>query len=351
MRNNMESPAILRLPVELQQRILSRLPSKSRLRFVSACKVLSNSFGFSAVHDALNQAKGRTYVNHSNRKVIMYPQLLCLAPSRTLVGKHVKHATYEDDPDDLGKGDKKDFHDDDSDHVVAPPGSQTMKQHVSKTWVVEPADLEHALTQPFYICSVKFTEARDDILLYVTFPEYNQGSDEGNDIHVSSDGVEPCSEYMDKYIATLEERIPNEDRLHINGPHSYNKMLETGAVLGGVDRTMLREFFLDNCTECGGARTICPGCGGVGGRWPEAFASCGFDTPCPQCIGYDAARTGAEYTCWENIYESQRAMDEKLNIAAVQHTFLSREQWEAKCKTKKKSNKKKDSDNEADVDS
>ncbi len=95
MRNNMESPAILRLPVELQQRILSKLPSKSRLRFVSACKVLSNSFGFSAVHDALNEAKGRTCLNHSSRKVkIMYPQLLCLAPSRMLVEKHVKHVTY-----------------------------------------------------------------------------------------------------------------------------------------------------------------------------------------------------------------------------------------------------------------
>ncbi|KAK0228253.1 hypothetical protein IW262DRAFT_1455437 [Armillaria fumosa] len=320
MENDMESPAILRLPVELQQRILSKLLPKSRLHFVNACKVLSNSFRFSAVHEALNEAKGRTYLSHSNNRVkITYPQLLCLAPSRTLVRKHVKHATYPEGPDDSGKSDKG-FHDDNSDYVVAPPGSQMMKQRVSKTWVVEPADLKHALTEPFYICSVKFTEARDDILLYVTFPEYNQGSYEENDIHVSSDGVEPCSEYIDKYTATLEKRIPDGDRLHVSGPHSYNKMLETGALLGAVDYTMLREFFLDNCTECGGARTICPGCGGVSGRWPETFASCGFDTPCPQCIGYDTAMTAVDYTRHEN----QRLMDEELNIAAVHHTFLSR---------------------------
>ncbi|KAK0502954.1 hypothetical protein EDD18DRAFT_1345797 [Armillaria luteobubalina] len=336
MKDNTESPSILRLPVELQQRILSKLPPNSRLRFVNACKVLSSSFGFSAVHDALNEAKGRTDLNHSNNRVkITYPRLLCLAPSRTLVAKRVKHATYPEGPDDLGKSDK-DFHDDDSDYIVAPPGSRMMKQRVSKTWVVEPADLEHALTEPFYVCSAKFSEARDDILLYVTFPEYNKGSYEENDIHVFSDGVEPCYKYMVKYTATMEERIPDEDRLHVSGPHSYNKMLETGAVLGAVDHTMLREFFLDNCTECGGGRTICPGCGGVSGRWPEAFASCGFDTPCPQCIGYDSAMTAVDYT----RHESQRLMDEELNIAAVQHTFLSCEQWEARHKTKKKSTKK-----------
>ncbi|KAK0483324.1 hypothetical protein IW261DRAFT_941004 [Armillaria novae-zelandiae] len=339
MRNNMDSPTILQLPVELQQRILSKLPSRSRLRFVSACKVLSSSFGFSAVHDALNEAKGCT---HRNDLKITYPQLLCLAPSRTLVWKRVKHVTYPEDPDDLGKGDKGDFHDDDSDYVVAPSGSRTMKQRVSKTWVVEPVDLKHALTEPFYICSAKFTETRDDILLYVTFPEYNLGSYEENDIHVSSHGVEPCSEYMDKYIATLQEHITDGDGFHVSGPHSYNKMLETGAVLGAVDHTMLREFFLGDCTQCRGARTICPGCG-VLTRWPEAFASCGFDTPCPQCIGYDAAMTAVGYT----RHKSQRLMDEELNIATVKHTFLSHEQWEARRKTKKKPTKKKDSDNEA----
>ena len=187
-----------------------------------------------------------------------------------------QYASYPNDPDDLDKGDKKDFHEDDSDYDVAPPGSRMMKQSVSKTWAVEPADLEHVLTEPFYICSANFTETKDDILLYVTFPEHNQGSYEENDIHVSSNGVELCSEFMGKYIATLEERILKEDRLHVSGPHTYNKILETGVVLGAVDHTMLGEFFLDNCTECGGARTICPECGGVSGRRPEAFASCGY---------------------------------------------------------------------------
>lgn len=75
--------------------------------------------------------------------------------------------------------------------------------------------------------------------------------------HVSADGVKPGSEYLEKCMATLEERIPNEDGVDISWPRSYNKMLETGAVLGRVDQIVLREFCLNNCTDCGGGQTIC----------------------------------------------------------------------------------------------
>lgn len=49
------------------------------------------------------------------------------------------------------------------------------------------------------------------------------------------------------------------------------------------------------CRECGDARWICPGCGGVSIRYDRVFNSCGFDTACPQCLGFEFAIEDNDY--------------------------------------------------------
>ncbi|KAK7064182.1 hypothetical protein R3P38DRAFT_3249765 [Favolaschia claudopus] len=50
---------------------------------------------------------------------------------------------------------------------------------------------------------------------------------------------------------------------------------------------LLRSWF--QCPECGNSRSVCPGCGGFRGRYPDLRSECGWSVPCPVCIGYGAA--------------------------------------------------------------
>ncbi|KAE9388568.1 hypothetical protein BT96DRAFT_430442 [Gymnopus androsaceus JB14] len=54
--------------------------------------------------------------------------------------------------------------------------------------------------------------------------------------------------------------------------------------------SLLRKVWGHQCPECGGERSICPGCGGVSARWSELrYTDCGWNMPCPSCMGYDLA--------------------------------------------------------------
>ncbi|KAK7051204.1 hypothetical protein VNI00_004704 [Paramarasmius palmivorus] len=59
-----------------------------------------------------------------------------------------------------------------------------------------------------------------------------------------------------------------------------------------------------DCNECHNTRSICPGCGGVSMRWEDHFTSCGWDMPCPACVG-----AGVAYEA-KSIQHDEKALEE-----------------------------------------
>ncbi|KAJ9217955.1 hypothetical protein DTO166G4_346 [Paecilomyces variotii] len=54
-------------------------------------------------------------------------------------------------------------------------------------------------------------------------------------------------------------------------------------------RDVIKHYFHGSCPHCGSTGWFCPGCGGVGTRFPDLFGSCGVDQSCPVCLGYEFA--------------------------------------------------------------
>ncbi|KAJ7590323.1 hypothetical protein C8J56DRAFT_1048485 [Mycena floridula] len=104
------------------------------------------------------------------------------------------------------------------------------------------------------------------------FPSDDSATKDG-DIEVNGNRAQV---YIDKQSTKAQEKTIIEFVLK---PEMTGKMIK-------MTGSMLRKYWGRTCPECGGGRSICPGCGGVSQRWQDCFASCGYAMPCPSCIGY-----------------------------------------------------------------
>ncbi|ESK85778.1 hypothetical protein Moror_2420 [Moniliophthora roreri MCA 2997] len=132
------------------------------------------------------------------------------------------------------------------------------------------------------------------LIVNIVCPNFLVKTDEyqPGDVLVEMDDVFVHENENKKYIENLEQNaIPLDWETHCRG----NLVKMTGH--------LLRKH--NECPECGGSRCICPGCGGVGERWPDLFTSCGWGMPCPCCIGYGTA------------YDSKYIQDEEEELEAL----------------------------------
>ncbi|KAJ7449950.1 hypothetical protein FB451DRAFT_1566839 [Mycena latifolia] len=130
----------------------------------------------------------------------------------------------------------------------------------------------------------KTTENRIIVSCYLPrfFPRSSSSSRDG-DLKVEGNEVTVYSNPDGDYEDNSDEDEDSEDE---GSTFEFVLTRERAANMVRMTGSMLRQHWGDCCPECGGGRSICPGCGGVSKRWESCFASCGYSMPCPSCIGY-----------------------------------------------------------------
>ncbi|KZV86869.1 hypothetical protein EXIGLDRAFT_752577 [Exidia glandulosa HHB12029] len=315
---------LLDLPFDVVLRLWSYMNNSTQVAFVCTCKALYETHVLAIPFKRFQQhvSKG--------------PVLLALAPQRMLVRRLVKYMDFPKPKEDDGRC-TNDLCDDDSEALMV-VGSSKQKRSVREDWViVEPRpEKPYTLEQPFVVSRVAYTSDKSDILLHVVFPDYRINDHTVEVVATRSHiGFSLDFEQAFRRRYYLDRSSKKKRRLEEHGPFSYKAILaSTGYTFQRLNNARIwRTWYMAGCGECGGDRTICPGCGGLSRRWPEAFTSCTFDLPCPLCVGYDAAIEGVYYV----RANDQRSIDEQLNIACVNRKTWTKKGWEMHLKRKEES--------------
>ncbi|KZV86853.1 hypothetical protein EXIGLDRAFT_724361 [Exidia glandulosa HHB12029] len=314
---------LLDLPFDVVLRLWLFMTKSTQVAFVRTCKALYQTHALAILYKRFQQhaAKG--------------PVLLALAPQRTLVRRVVKYVDFPNREEDDGRC-TNDLCDDDSEAVMV-VGSSKYKESVHEDWVVDPPPAKpHTLEWPFVVTRAAYTSDRSDILLHVVFPDHTTRNDSVEVVAMMHE-IGFSSDFEDAFRRGYY-KFPFSDergRLEEHGPFSYKAtMASTGYTFQRLNNARVwRTWYMRECGECGGQRSICPGCGGVSGRWPEAFASCGYGLPCPLCVGYDAACEGVDYV----RRDDQRSLDELFNVACINTKTWTKDEWETQITRKEQS--------------
>lgn len=239
------------LPPEVIRRLWESMSPRTQVAFISTCKPLYNEHSLDVLCARLQ--------SFARKK---HPVILALQPHNTRVRRRVEYATYPGD----------DASNDDASDTLMEPGSRKYKKRVKEDWILEPKEApDHALSKPFVVVSAHLSAARDDIALRVAFPEYVENTAEEAEVLPDGAGVALSHAFVKKVKA-----LRASAEYDASAVFSYNEALKTGCAFEAVRTSnALRRWWMYACYECGGARSICPGCGGVSVRWHEAFESCG----------------------------------------------------------------------------
>jgi hypothetical protein len=102
-----------------------------------------------------------------------------------------------------------------------------------------------------------------------------------------------------------------------------------GSTLHRLDGPAAIALTQGSCMECGGERTICPGCCQLDERFPGLRMGCGVDLACPQCLGWEFAlidRAWHKRHYWDPASDDeQRQRDARVaeRCAELGYTFCA----------------------------